>query len=251
MTTLGDKLKNLIETTTAYKMVDAENNLVSGVETFPTWEDYPQQLRFREQSDFNCLKSEWEKIWGSFGGIWNTERQLFRYFWSECRDFFQSYKLYKRDFEEFVPLGFEESAESKERMGELIQNCELHLRSIYENGKQAIDILEKISPYIQKVKLFTPVEELFSNKFSETRNKFLTHYHNPKQYNEFFFDPVYFSIMGTGSSFEIRIHIPDEKESIYTLFVNHRHDYFTLETIFIRVIKHISNIKSNTHIPDR
>lgn len=234
------ELKDLFNISTIKYIEDSNRKIIIGTNTYTDFSEYPQELRFKKPFNFNNLSNEWQIIWKSFGNNWNEERQLFRYFWDESRDFFQSYLLYIKNFEEFVPLGLDKNPDINNRMDILSLNCELTLRSMYECGKQAIDILQKINP-----KLLQPKELLFCNKFSETRNKFLTHYHNPSKYPDFIFDPVYFSIMGTGSLFEIRIHIPNKQERIFSAFINFRSDYFNLETILINTIKKISESKSN------
>ena len=235
-----EKLKDLFNISTIKYIEDSNGKIIIGTNTYIDFSEYPQELRFKKPFNFDNLSNEWQTIWKSFGNNWNKERQLFRYFWDESRDFFQSFHLYINNFEEFLPLCFDENPDSKNKMDILSLNCELTLRSMYECGKQAIYILQKINS-----KLLQPEKLLFCNKFSETRNKFLTHYHNPRKYPNFIFDPVYFSVMGTGNLFEIRIHIPNKQERIFSAFINFRSDYFRLETILVNAIKKMSEIKSN------
>lgn len=235
-----EELKDLFNISTIKYIKDSDRKIIIGEDTYTDFSEHPQELRFKEPFNFNNLSNEWQMIWKSFGNNWNEERQLFRYLWDECRGFFQSYLLYRNNFEEFLPLCFDENPDTKNKMDILSLNCEITLRLMYECGKQAIDILQKIN-----LKLLQSEELLFCNKFSETRNKFLTHYHNPRKYPNFIFDPAYFSIMGTGSLFEIRIHIPNKQEQIFTAFINFRYDYFRLKTILVDAIKKTSESKSN------
>lgn len=231
-----DKLSELIKITTVIKIED-KNGLILGTDTFDSPDVHPSQLRFRDPELFKNLKPEWETIWSSFGDTWNYERQLFRYLHTESSAFFQSYKLFTLNFEEFVPLGFESSPEVNAKMEALGLNCELAIRSIYEYGKQAIDIIKKIDPNL------LAEDKIFCNKFAETRNKFITHYHNASNYPDFTFDTSYWSVMGTSSLMNIDIHITNKREKMYTAFVNFRLDYFQLEEVLIKIFKKIAEKK--------
>lgn len=232
------ELLDLHSISTIKYIKDSKGKIIIGEDIYSDFSEHPQQLRFKDPFNFDNLTDEWQEIWKSFGNNWNEERQLFRYFWDECRSFFRSYIIYRSNFEEYVPLGFDENPDTKDKMNILALNCELTLRSMYECGKQAINILKKID-----AKLLQQEELLFCNKYSETRNKFLIHYHNPKKYPDFTFDPVYWSIMGTGSLFEIRIHIPNKQEQIFSAFINFKYDYFKLETILVDAIRNITKSK--------
>lgn len=230
------KLESLFEITTTLKIVDSSQNIIFGSDNYDN-NTNPLELKNKTPIDFNGLTSEWETIWKSFGDQWNQERQLFRYFWGECQDFNLSFQLYKQSVEQFLPLVFDKDQSSKEKMLLLGSKGELAIRSIYEYGKQAIDILEKINNT-----LMSNEEKVFCEKFSGTRNKFLTHYHNASDYPDFIFDPVYWDIMGTGQLLEVKIHLSN-KERAYTAYINHYNDYYRLEKILIEVIQKISKLK--------
>lgn len=237
-TNINQKLIKLYSQTTAVYIKD-KLTIVIGNDSFE-WESQPQKLHFKAPREFDDLKSEWENIWGSFGDSWNHERQLFRYFWEESRCFFQSYSLYRHNHAKFLPTCFSEAVDDLKLRNIFSLNSELAIKSMYEYGRQSLILLEKIEGINSKI---VNPDLAFSSKFKETRNKFLNHYHDPLNYPEFIFDPVLFSIMGTGSCLEIRVHLPKTKEHVYTIFINHLDDYFKLESILWLSIEKLAKLK--------
>jgi len=233
-----EKLDSLYRITTLV-YIKNKSNLIVGNDLYE-WENHPQQLHSKEPKHFEDLTKEWEIIWRSFGDYWNHERQLFRYFWEECRCFFQSYNLYRANHSKFLQTCFSEDVDDRELRDILSLNAELAIKSMYEYGRQSLILLKKLETLIS-----TKVNPniAFSEKFKETRNKFLNHYHDPASYSEFIFDPVLSSVMGTGSCLEIRVHLPQTKEHIYTVYVNHLDDYFRLEEVLWVSIERLAELK--------
>ncbi len=235
-----DQLEQLCNITTTVKIENSKGIFLFGTESSENFDSYPQQLRFKIPCDLNNYKDDWKTIWAGFGDQWSPERQLFRYLHGEFRSFIDSYHLYTHAFENFLPLCFEKSSDRSKKMDEYALDCEVAIKSVYEYGKHAIDLIRKIDPLLSGS---SPLPE-FCSKFSETRNKFLSHYHNPSNFTAFTFDPVYFTVMGTGQLFEVRIHL-DGKEGAYIASINHRLDYFKLEDILINKIKVYAALKKN------
>ena len=227
------KLEDLLNKTTAIK-IEYNNEVIKGTDTYESHDDHPSQLRFKEPTAFNSLKPEWKAIWASFGDEWSAKRQYFRLFYNESNAFFQSYKLFQANFEEFVPLGFVQSPTADERMELLAFNCELALRSMYERGKHAFDVMKKIG-----LQTMDEAEIKFCNRYSETRNKFLIHYLDATGYSEFIFDASYWSTMGTSSLLKVNMHLSNQEQK-YVVYINFRLDYFKLEKIIISYLKKFS-----------
>ncbi len=77
-------------------------------------------------------------------------------------------------------------------------------------------------------------EKRFVKKFSETRNKFFDHNFNPNGYRHYF-EPNLWTLLGTNSFLEIRIHGDNEHE--YDAFIDYYEDYYKLESVLVKIIK--------------
>lgn len=233
------QLQRLFDETTVVRMEDNQNQqiLLEKQLISPDW--HPQFLYQRDPFDFSALENHWENKWVGYGDQWSNERQTFRYIWYEVRAFVQSYRLYRENFFNALNLSFEEDQEARARRSKLDLNAELSVRSMYEYGKQAIDLLTTVAnnDTVIAAILDAPANNTFLSQFKETRNKFLIHYHNPHRFNDLIFDPGFYSLMGTGSLFEIRIHIANQTEHRFSAYINHYADYFNLEQILIEIIQ--------------
>lgn len=233
----NDQLKVLLDETTVIKIEDNRSHNV----LFEKVEDDPEMSQFhlynRDPFDFTSLEQHWNSKWESFGNKWTHERQLFRYLWHEVGSFIQSYLLYRENFFASLNLSFEQDKESMAKRNRFDLRADLAIRSMYEYGKQAIDLLMSLSELNVDIKQIVDANDTFLSQFKKTRNNFLMHYHNPTKYKDLVFDPGFFSLMGTGSLFEVRIHIPNQEEHRFTAEINHYADYFKLEKIFRELIE--------------
>lgn len=231
------QLNILLNETTVIKIEDNRNHSVLFEKTEDDPEMHQIHLYNRDPFDFSLLEQPWENKWVSFGNKWTYERQLFRYLWYEVRAFVQSYLLYRENFSSALNLSFNQDQQARDERNKLDLRSELAIRSMYEYGKQAIDLLTSLSKLNTDIKRIVDTYDIFLSQFKETRNKFLMHYHNPRKYKGLIFDPGFYSLMGTGTLFEIRIHIPDQEEHRFTAEINHYADYFKLEKIFKKMIE--------------
>lgn len=230
-------LSLLLNETTVIKIEDNLNHtILFEKQVEPNYDQFT--LYHRNPFDFSSLEIHWENKWTSFRTNWTHERQLFRFLWYEVRDFIESFKFYRENFYGALNLSFERDESSLARRNQYDLRAELSIRTMYEYGKQAIDLLRQISQHNQDIQtiISQPQNNTFLNQFKGTRNKFLIHYHNPLRFHDFIFDPNFFSVMGTGSIFEINVHIQNQQERRYSLYINHYADYFKLEEILISII---------------
>ena len=232
------QLNNILTTTTVIKITDSGGQVIVGSD--PEWDLNPQQLHFESAKDVSELEPHWESIWDSFGDQWNDERQMYRYLWSEVRSFFQAFSLYRSNYNAALNLSFDDTDEGRRLQLQHELNCELSINSMYQHGKQACDLIQSLAN--SNLLNIDANMNTFMELFSETRNKFLTHYHNPsqRQYPDFMFEPDYWSTMGTGSYFRIKVHIRGQTERICELHINHLVDYFELEKIFHDLITRVA-----------
>lgn len=232
-----DLLATILNETTVIRIDD--NQTHATVFEDPIDQEYhPFNLQYREPHDFSTLETNWQNKWNSFGNQWNQQRQLFRFLWFEVRAFLESYRLYRENFASALSLSFEDDGESRTRRNQDDLRAELGIRSMYEYGKQAIDLLRLISQQDQTIRAIVvrPEVDIFLNQFRESRNKFLIHYHNPHRFRDLVFDPSFISVMGTGGLFEINVHIQNQVERRYSLYINHNADYYRLEEIMAETI---------------
>lgn len=232
-----DLLNQLQNDTTVIKITDNLTRAVLFEKQFEM-DYYPAKAQFKDLFDFSTLESHWNDKWASFGTQWTHERQVFRFLWYEVRAFAESYKLYKENFTNALNLSFERDSSSLIRINQYHLRAELGIRSMYEYGKQAIDLLRQLSQYNQSIQIVInePQKGIFLTQFRETRNKFLIHYHNPHRFQDLVFDPNFTSVMGTGSLFEVKVHIQNLEEKRYSIYINHYADYFKLEETLTSVI---------------
>lgn len=233
-----DLLTILLNETTIVKIVDNATDTIFSEK--PTETDFdPHSLQYREIFNFSILDTFWENKWSSFGDQWTHERQLFRFLWYEANAFVKSYQLYKENFASALNLSFETSDELQNRRRQHDLGAELGIRSTYEYGKQTIKLLRELSQHNQSINtiISDPTKADYLDKFVETRNKFLIHYHDPRRFRDLVFDPSFISVMGTGSLFEVDIHIQNQEEKRYSVYINHYADYFKLEEILVEIIR--------------
>lgn len=231
------QLKSLLNETSVVRIEDNKNPKVVFEKTDLDPELHQFILNSKAPFDFSALEQHWENKWSSFGNNWNNERQLFRYLWYETRAFLQSYLLYKENFNAALNLNWKDEKSKVEKI-KLELRAELAIRSMYEFGKQAIDLLTPISELNGNIKEKKTQNGIFLSQFKETRNKFLTHYHDPrKKYEDLKFDPIFSSLMGTSKLFEIRIHLSGLEEDRFRAEINHYSDYFKLEKIYKEIVE--------------
>jgi hypothetical protein len=230
-------LTELRDSTTAVRIEDGQTHAVILEDTLDQQGD-PQFLQEKAVYDFSSLNTNWENKWRSFGDVWTHERQMFRYLWYEVNAFAESYLSYKENYHASLNLAFRRDRASRERLLKFQLKSELSLRSMYEYGKQAIDLLYDLSGLNNGIQAFIqdPARDLFLRKFKETRNKFLIHYFEPYHFPDWLFESIFSSVNGTGSMLEIEIHVRDRTESRYLISINHYTDYFKLEEVFVSLI---------------
>jgi len=176
------------------------------------------------QVDLNTLNSFWKKKWDSFGEVWNKERQNFRFFQESFSLFYYSFEQLDKNKISAV------SEEDNKREAHLEHLINLNLYGMYQNGKKSIDLAGK-----RCLKIIREEDSDFCERFSESRNKFFEHNHNPRGF-QILIDPKKWSLKSTNSLLRVDVH-NDRFESICTGYIDYYEDYFKLEKILVNAIK--------------
>ena len=178
---------------------------------------YPKQVNLEDLVDY------WKNKWVSFNG-WTSKRQSYRFFYTTFRLFYYSFEQLNNNKKD------SELEENDDKFDYYIYCVGVNLCGVYNFGKKCIDLIKELN---EENKL-NDDEKNFISQFSETRNKIIEHNFNPHNFTHKI-DPGFWETTSTNSYLNIKFHENTENE--YQCKIDYYQDYFTLENIFIKIIK--------------